>query len=184
MQPQIQDAEDQLQYLELTVHELTNIIYVETNHPDDSGGREYSIDFEILVPNDFLLDINDINGTIQIDSLANDINLVLTNGDVRFNDFNGSCFVYITNGQFLGNIEMPLHGDNIIYVVNGLIDLEIPVYTSADFSATVVNGSISIMNLNMSNQEITENSVTGILGNGDGVISLNVINGNIEVLGY
>jgi hypothetical protein len=179
-----QDAQEQLEFLELTVSNLTNIIYIETDHPNNSGGREYTVDFEILVPMDFLLNINNVNGTVRIDSLENDIVITLVNGNVIFNDIYGNCFIDIVNGQFIGNIEMPLNGINNIAVVNGLIDLAIPQSTSSEFSATVLNGNISIMNLNMSNQEITENSVTGILGNGDGNISLNVTNGNIEVLGY
>ena len=67
--------------------------------------------------------------------------------------------------------------------VNGGIYLEIPESTSAEFAASWVNGGISINNLILFDQEITPYSVSGILGNGEGDISLSTVNGSIFITG-
>ena len=68
--------------------------------------------------------------------------------------------------------------------VNGSIQLSIPQNTSAEFSATVTIGDISVSNLVLQNQESTPNSLRGTLGAGQGTISLSTVNGNIRVTGF
>ncbi len=68
--------------------------------------------------------------------------------------------------------------------VNGNIELEIPQNTSADFSANVTNGAIQILNLTLQNEVATTRSLRGTLGNGQGTIKTNTVNGNINTTGF
>lgn len=180
----MEDAEEHLQFLEVNVLDSGDEILIETDQPDNTFGRSYVVDFDIQIPPDFVLDILTINGSVNINSIGNSIAVSLVNGQIVFGEISGSVTVDIVNGQFEGNIELPLHGIADIDVVNGEIDLGIPQNTSAEFSANISNGSISISNLVLFNEIVTPTSVTGTLGNGDGIIDLDVSNGIIDVGGY
>ncbi|MGB2989370.1 MAG: hypothetical protein WBC98_05380, partial [Candidatus Zixiibacteriota bacterium] len=64
------------------------------------------------------------------------------------------------------------------------IELDIPQNTSAEFSATVVTGTISISDLILQNQVSTPGSLSGTVGSGEGTISLNVVTGSVSVKGF
>lgn len=81
-------------------------------------------------------------------------------------------------------ITIPAGLDIIVGNANGSVQIDIPQNTSANFSASLVNGSISLRNLVLHDKVETYKSVLGTLGSGEGVITLSTTNGNIDVLGY
>ena len=88
------------------------------------------------------------------------------------------------NGTINGRVSVPLNGTVDMIQQNGSIELEIPQNTSADFSANLVNGKISVQNLILDNKVVTSKSLKGILSEGHGQISLKTVNGKIDVLGF
>jgi len=95
-----------------------------------------------------------------------------------------SVMVTNINGEINGRISVPLNGTLDMSLQNGIIELDIPQNTSADFAASSVNGIISVHNLTLHNRVATGHSLLGTLGDGQGVISLGTTNGKIEVIGY
>ena len=57
-------------------------------------------------------------------------------------------------------------------------------WTSARLTASVVNGSITTVNLSMQDVSSSPTHLTGTLGSGLGTICLSTVNGLIEVAGY
>ena len=88
------------------------------------------------------------------------------------------------NGIITGRISVPANGTVDMNLQNGGIELEIPQNTSADFSASLANGKISVQNLTLKNKVATSKSLRGILSDGQGKIILKTVNGKINVLGY
>jgi hypothetical protein len=88
------------------------------------------------------------------------------------------------NGEITGRVNVPLNGIVDMTLQNGDIALEIPQNTSAEFSASLANGIISVHNLTLQNKVSTSKSLYGRLGDGDGVISLKTTNGKLDVTGY
>jgi hypothetical protein len=76
-----------------------------------------------------------------------------------------------------------LNGEIRFSGTNGDLDLSIPASTSAEFSAFADNGTISSSNLVIKDREQTGDSLTGTLGDGEGIIELLTVNGNIRVVG-
>ena len=63
--------------------------------------------------------------------------------------------------------------------------MSIPTSTSAEFSADVAGiGAIIVSDLDIKDSLSTSKSLTGTLGNGEGSIALNSVNGNIEIIGF
>ena len=95
-----------------------------------------------------------------------------------------SVTVENVNGKIDGKLSVPLNGTVDMSLTNGNIELDIPQNTSADFSASLANGTISVQNLTLHNRVGTSKTLQGTFGNGDGTISLRTTNGNIDVLGF
>lgn len=69
--------------------------------------------------------------------------------------------------------------------VSGDSNLAIPVNTSAEFSAVVNIGNISVSNLVLQNEVTTSTFRSGTLGSGQGTITLETeVLGNISVSGF
>jgi len=141
-----------------------------------SGTNQVSISGEKIVSSDTYQDANSHlkNITIDIDELTNEILLKTLQPQYS----NGRSY------QVNYTITIPSNLSITIDNVNGSIQLEIPQTTSANFSASLVNGSISLQNLILHNKVVTSKSLMGTLGNGQGTISLRTTNGNINVLGF
>ena len=178
-----EDAQEHLDLLQVQVTDLSNELYVKTNQPSDSQGRNYQVDYRITIPSTFAVITTNINGNVTASSLENTLSVGNTNGNVILQNISANTAINVTNGQILSNVTLQLDGTITHTVTNGNIGFIIPQNTSADFSASVVNGNISISNLDLLNQVTTAHSISGTLGGGRGTISLEVTNGNITASG-
>jgi DUF4097 and DUF4098 domain-containing protein YvlB len=160
------DAEAHLRELEVQVDESGNEIFVETIQPRDSEGRNYIVNYRISVPKDMEVMLGHINGNIYL------------------RDLSGSSLADLVNGRIEGRLSLPPDGLIDISTVNGTLDLDIPTDTSARVAANVVNGSIHVHNLSLTDSTSTKTSLRGTLGSGRGRIDLNAVNGTIDVTGY
>ena len=160
-----EDAQEHLQLLEVTVQDLSTEVFVKTVQPEESHGRGYEVDYQIMLP------------------AALDVHITHVNGQVVLDDIFGDVWAYLVNGQIAGEVTIGAGGAVELTLVNGTINLGIPKTTSAEFSASVVNGYINDSGLVFQDRQSDSNSLSGTLGGGDGEISLAVINGTINVTG-
>jgi DUF4097 and DUF4098 domain-containing protein YvlB len=168
----MQDAEEHLQELEVTVQDLANEIFIETIQPQNNEGRKYVVDYIITLPADLEVQITNTNGIMILEDIGNNITVNNTNGDVTLTGITGSAEVNVVNGMIDSDITLPLNGTIDLNTVNGNIDLTIPTDTSAMLSAAVSIGIISDSNLVLQNEVRTSKSLSAKLGNGQGIISL------------
>jgi hypothetical protein len=159
----LDDAEEHLQSVQVSVQDLSSEILVRTDQPDDSNGRCYEVDYDIYLPDGVDVEVTGVNGRIVLQGVE------------------GSAVAHLVNGQVEADVKIPSGGTVAIDVVNGAIELRLPEATSAGFTATIVNGSIGLAGLVLHDPASTAYSLTGTLGDGDGTISLAVVNGNIGV---
>lgn len=162
----IEDAEAHLKELEVDVQDLTDEILIRTIQPKLSGGRHYIVNYTITLPKNMDIKVNSANGLVTLNEIV------------------GSVFVALINGDIDSEVTLPLDGTIDMKLTNGRMELDIPQNTSAKFNATVVNGNISVSNLDLQNRMETSKSQTGTLGDGSGTISLNTTNGDISVTGF
>lgn len=180
----IEDAQANLQNLNVIFLETANAVAVETDQPDETGGRNFEVNYNVTLPGSFLITAANVNGTVSVDSINNNVTAANVNGQILLDDIVGSATASLVNGQIFSKITIPLNGNIQIGNVNGNVTLEIPMSTSAQFSAGLTNGNIIIDNLTLQNQISTPKSVAGTLGGGQGAISLGTVNGNISAVGF
>ncbi len=159
------DAEAHLRELEVRVEERGDEVYVRTVQPSETRGRNYVVDYEITLPRGLTVQINNINGDIDLEGLA------------------GDTLAELVNGQIDARVSVPVGGVVDLSTVNGTIDVSVPVNTSAHLNANVVNGTIGIRDLTLHNEVSSRTSLQGVLGNGRGNIRLSTVNGSIDVEG-
>ena len=180
----IEDAQEHLQVLEVKVQDLGDAVLVKTVQPEKTYGRSYVVDYTISLPRSLEVLADNVNGTVIIGSLNNLVFVNNVNGQITFNEIFGNAFANLVNGRIEGEVTLPSDGTINMAVVNGNIDLDIPVNTSAEFSAIVTNGTISVFGLHLQDLVSTPTSLRGTLGGGQGAISLITVNGNITVSGF
>ena len=180
----IADAQEHLQWLEVIVQSSADEILVKTTQPEETHGRSYVIDYTITLPPDLETLIENVNGVVTIYAMNNLVSVANINGLVALNEIFGNTQVVLVNGQIESEVTLPLDGVIDMSTVNGMIELHIPQNTSAQFSASVGNGVISLSNLDLQDQVSSSNSLSGTLGEGQGTISLSTGNGNIVVSGF
>ena len=177
------DARDRLNDILVSIGEIGNVINVTTEHLEDPDGRTFEVDYDIFVPPPFEVDVEYVNGGVNVDELGAPTILSTVNGEVTATNVSGDLRVIVTNGGIDADIVVRAGGVIDLRTVNGELSLDIPTITSSTFEATVVNGSIQITNLLLNDQTITSSRVTGRLGSGDGMIMLVVTNGGIDATG-
>lgn len=180
----VEDAQAQLQNLTVNVQDLVNEIRVETIQPAISGGRSYIVNYTVTLPRFLKNNVTNVNGIVTLDSIDNDVTVVNMNGTATLTNITGSATATILNGQIQGAVTLPLNGIIDMTTLNGNIDLEIPVNTSAVLSASVTVGTITTQNLALQISTSTPTFLRGTLGNGQGTIKLEAKQiGNITVTG-
>ena len=178
------DAKEHLELLQVEIEENVSDITIKTDQPDKSEGRNYTINYNIKVPSNWQINVDHVNGNLEIVNIKNDIDASLINGKVDLSDIFGNVDVSIVNGSFTGDVTISLNGYCQVNLVNGTINLEIPTSTSADFSASVVNGLIRLNDLALENLSTSPHRASGTLGEGEGNIDLETVNGPITVDGF
>jgi DUF4097 and DUF4098 domain-containing protein YvlB len=161
-----EEAREHLQDIEISMKDSIDQIFVKTVQPENTSSRNYIVNYTITLPQNFNLTVNSVNGPLTL------------------NDIFGNVFVGLVNGDINSKITLPLDGTIDMATVNGDIDLDIPQNTSAQFSATLVNGNISVSGLDLQNQVLTSRSLSGTCGDGKGTIHLSTTNGSITVTGF
>ncbi len=197
-----EDAEAHLPLLEVRVSSNANAVIVQTVQPTNTGGRNFRVDYDVIVPQTFRVDatdvngdmlvsginagatVNNVNGSIEVADVVGNVVALLTNGNVDLEEVLGSATASTTNGRIEALITLPIDGTIDLATVNGQVDLDLPQNTSATLSASVVNCTITVQDLVVSGRTETPNSLNGTLGAGEGTITLATVNGDIVVSGF
>lgn len=179
-----EDAEYHLERLQVNVTTLEDEILIKTEQPSNTHGRSYTVTYHVRVPRYLDICVHNVNGEIFIDDTAGGVTLALVNGNIQLREVKGEVLAETTNGNIDGKIILPQKGICRLITVNGNIKLTIPKSTSAYFSASTVNGSVQLHELTLMNQSGSRTTMKGRLGDGEGTISIQTVNGNITAEGY
>lgn len=169
-----EDAEAHLQELDVDVQDSGGQIRVSTRQPQCSENRNYIVDYMITVPDDFEVRVNNVNGLVTVESVKNDVSVNNVSGIVTLRDIQASAAVDMVSGTIDAEVTLPTGGSIDLYILTGDIFLGVPADTSADFSASVSLGTITVSNLVLQDEAETPTSLTGTLGTGQGAISLEI----------
>ncbi len=154
---------------------------VRTTQPNSVGNRTYQVDYEIRVPSDWSVSVDDVNGVIEVANIIYSVSAKLTNGTLSAYDIVGDLYADLTNGNIDADVTL-LAGSNCeLSTTNGNIALWVPSSTSAAVSASVVNGTVSVSGLSIAVSSSSRTYLEGTMGKGEATISLSTVNGNVQL---
>ena len=178
------DADNHIEDLEIQVTDSAEEILFQTVQPKNTDGRKYHVEYDIIVPHSLEVMATQDNGKIEILDIENSVDVSNTNGDVLLSNIAGGVMAVVDNGSIEGNVFLPVGKTIDLSTNNGNLELNIPTTTSAEFSTTVVNGHISVTDLDFTDIVNTKQRIDGVIGDGEGTIELSTTNGNIELIGF
>lgn len=145
--------------------------------------REQRVDFEIKVPHNLSIEVENRNGTISLTNLDNDVMLDITNGEVSVDNYTGLLECETINGDFTGHIDST-RGINIS-TVNGSVSLYLNSTISARLRAESVSSKITENNLSVKDAIRDKGMLKGKIGTGDDNVDIKIetVNGRIKLYG-
>jgi len=140
-------------------------------------GKSDKINYEISVPANLEISIDNTSGKVDIRDIDNDIKLNIINGDVSLINTTGNLNADLTNSKIRCELDST-KGLNIKNV-NENITLYLGNAFSGNIKAECVNGKIVTKDLDFKKSDNSKNSFEGKLGNSDVDVRLETVNGKI-----
>jgi hypothetical protein len=144
------------------------------------GQRGTSVELLVQVPRGTKFSGWTVNGTVDAQGLAGEVEAHTQNGAVRI-ETTGVARASTVNGPIRAKIgAKSWSGTVALESVNGRLEVELPADIGAELRADTVHGSVRV-GPKMDAARIEDNHVEGRLGKGGGELRLRTVNGPIDV---
>jgi hypothetical protein len=146
-----------------------------------TNNNDVRVEFTVRVPAGVHFVGRTVNGAVEADSLAGDVEAHTVNGKVRIST-TGSAEARTVNGSIVARMGQTSASRPVeFHTVNGGIDLELPPSVNANLHASTVNGHISTDFPLMIRGKFTGRQINGTIGQGGQSMNLETVNGSIEL---
>lgn len=155
---------------------------IRTDGPRPQRGINWSVSYEIRVPNRTNLALESTNGGLDIEDVSGEIRLRTTNGGISLAGVSGDVRGRTVNGGM--NVE--LAGDSWtgrgldLETTNGGVTLQVPTDYSAQLTASTVNGGFEV-DFPITMQGRIGRRIEASLGSGGAPIRIQTTNGGVRL---
>ena len=185
-------TQERLREAQIQVNASSNSIEIETEYPDyhwDDNDRKRhenpaSVEYTLTVPRGARIEeVNLVNGGLNIEGLTGPVHASSVNGRVTARGLSGPVNLSVVNGRLEATLDsLNAAGSVNLSAVNGPLVATIPSDSNATVHADTVHGSISNdFNLPVREGEYVGRELAGRLGQGGTRVSLNNVNGSIQI---
>lgn len=141
-----------------------------------------NVTYTLDVPRESNLNVETVNGHIEVTDLAGNLKLDTTNGRIEVNRCRGSIDAETTNGRIEAELlavtgGRPMHFET----TNGGISVKVPRNLAASIDASTTNGGITT-ELPVTSKDIHRNALRGTINGGGAELKLRTTNGSISVM--
>lgn len=180
-----------LQDLKVEVRASESSIDIDTEYPNNRSrengeNRRMSVEYTLTVPRYAVLDdIELVNGDLEVIGVQGGVNADLVNGTVTARDLAGEIELATVNGSVDITVADFADVSGVdLESVNGAVELNLPSYANATLDVETVNGKISNdFGLEVKKGKYVGASLNGDIGGGGVEISIETVNGRIEING-
>ncbi|MEM9554535.1 MAG: hypothetical protein AAGC60_09765 [Acidobacteriota bacterium] len=183
----IRGSESSLDKVEIDVDARPESLEIETRYPRNDrgwGSNNAEVEYRLQVPRRANLDeISLVNGSLDVRDVAGDVEASLVNGSIEAGGLAGDAELATVNGGIVLEV-VRLGGDQRLEIdsVNGSIELVLPASADAEVRAETVHGAIrNEFGLEVDRDGIVGQELRGTVGAGGGLVSLENVNGSIEI---
>lgn len=174
-------------------------VELEPEIPADIDPGHVTLHFHLTVPETIPnAAIATHNGTVQARNLAGNLALSSVNGDVQARDVDGTVSARTTNGDVTvrdcagigdlrntnGDIRADVRdvpGDVVVETTNGDVGLAIDPTVDCELDVRVTNGDIDARGLDLQTNTVGGGALSGTLGDGGPVLTVETTNGSVEL---
>jgi DUF4097 and DUF4098 domain-containing protein YvlB len=192
-------SKEALNAVSVTASQSGGELRLKTEYEDTSAADKVSVSLTIQCPmNVPVQQIQTINGAVEVTGVAGDPTLKSENGSVTARNVDGMISLSTSSGKITAreigaiagaktsngsiSIDVPaITKDVKIQTANGNIEAALAPSLDAAISATTINGSVDIHDLDLSSAQTAKTSVSGVLGKGTHDLSFTVTNGSIDL---
>jgi hypothetical protein len=162
-----------------------NRVRIETRPPSGSFlSGSTQVAYHVRVPAATNVVLRTTNGSLTIRRLEGRLKADIVNGAIEATDLAGAVEGSTVNGGIDVQVVKIAAGGIRLETTNGGITVGLPRNASADVHARVANGGISFTGLSVQQTgEVGRRRVDGRLGSGGPPLSLETVNGGIDVTG-
>jgi len=178
-----QEADDALPDLQVEMTSTTEEVLLKTLQPKNSAGKNYEVEYVIVLPQNLAITLLNANGSITVDGANAGLIISIANGSITTRNILDDATLAVANGRI--DAQVTLLSGSVVRAgtSNGNLRLEVPTQTSAEVTAAVGNGEITTTGLVFTDLITGGSSLSGRLGSGDGTIDLSTGNGSIDLIG-
>ncbi len=159
-------------------------VKIETETRNNSGffkkSKGAEVDYDIRVPANLNVRVENVNGKILISGVRNDVIAETVNGSIDVNGSRGKLELTSVNGTVTCNVDSLTKGVNVD-VVNGSVKIGGLKYVDADVNASTVNGKVKVKDLSFTNIISEKKNLSGTLGKGGSQIRVSTVNGTVSL---
>lgn len=173
---------DKLEDIQIEVEADDDRVEIDTDLPYNGNA---SVAYRVSVPSGARVDINTVNGSIEVAGVGGDVAARSVNGRVQADGLAASTRIKTVNGSVSASYATaPTDGAHHFKSVNGAITVYLPSAPNARFAAKSVNGSIrNDFGLEVHRARYGPmRSMAGSLGAGKGEFDFDTVNGAIKIL--
>jgi DUF4097 and DUF4098 domain-containing protein YvlB len=177
-------SQEGLDRMEVLIEENGDRLSISTEYKKSSGrNNNGAVDFTVYVPRGAALELDLVNGNLDVKGHEGSINADLVNGNLtaelageaELGTVNGSLDVTLNAMQATGRYELSS--------VNGGLTLRLPAGAGARVEAETVHGSISNdFGMEVDKGRYVGKSLRGKIGDGGADIELSNVNGSIKIV--
>jgi len=193
----VQTKSNQLQAamneLKIDITQPDGGVRVVTRYPKNRGGDslfswiageslQASVSYELELPQSLTIDIETVNGRVDVSDLTGTMKLETTNGGITIERCRGSLQAETTNGRIDAELLSVTAGRPIrLGTTNGGIKVALPRNLAATVDASTTNGRINT-ELPVTTTSVHRTALRGTLNGGGPELKLSTTNGGIDIV--
>ncbi|MBI2215261.1 MAG: DUF4097 family beta strand repeat protein [Acidobacteria bacterium] len=185
-------ARTAMKELRIDVREEGDSLRIRTIHPKRGDGGFFSwlagnnvdanVRYTITVPRKTNLDLETVNGRIEVREISGVMALETTNGRIEVVKCSGRVSAETTNGGITAQLTATSAGRMELETTNGGVQVELPVSFRANLDARTTNGSIKSDFPITVQGTIDRNHLSGSLNGGGDELRIRTTNGSVKIL--
>ncbi len=143
--------------------------------------NDVSVEFVVTVPAYAHVDVNTVNGNVEVKELRGNVEANTVNGDVEASSSGGPVEARTVNGSIRARGQISSNGLDYS-TVNGSIELVLPQNSNADIDLSTVNGRVTSDFPITFSGEINPRRIRAKLGTGGPSLRARTVNGGIRLV--
>ena len=153
------------------------------HHGDNDRHNDVSVRFTVRVAKGVKVDLNTVNGSLDVSGATAAVNAETVNGRVEIATLSGAVTARTVNGSVRATIEHLVRSAEPLELetVNGTVQLDAPADLSADVDAETTNGGIETDFPLTINKGLVGKHVHGTIGQGGRRVELHTTNGSVKL---